>query len=143
MRLVVSSMTGQLVYLFLNIEYIYIEKIDECIWMEEVMHIMCKWTKKHNNESVYDVSARYIYIFEAEWRKHTNEQLFSLCFTFIFVKIFFAWSCDCHTASEKESTCSSVRKWANKLKRKKIRISHWNKFSVEIGKMSTSDKSQN
>lgn len=116
MRLVVSSMTGQLVYLFLNIEYIYIEKIDECIWMEEVMHIMCKWTKKHNNESVYDVSARYI--FEAEWRKHTNEQLFSLCFTFIFVKIFFAWSCDCHTASEKESTCSSVRKWANKLKRK-------------------------
>lgn len=80
MRLVVSSMTGQLVYLFLNIEYIYIEKIDECIWMEEVMHIMCKWTKKHNNESVYDVSARYIYIYLKQNEESTQ---MNSCFHYV------------------------------------------------------------
>lgn len=120
MRLVVSSMTGQLVYLFLNIEYIYIYRIDRWMYMNGRSYAYNVQMNKKTQQwiCVWCECTLYIYIFEAEWRKHTNEQLFSLCFTFIFVKIFFAWSCDCHTASEKESTCSSVRKWANKLKRK-------------------------
>lgn len=107
MQLVVSSMTGQLVYLILNIEYVYEWYLNVWVWIvqneqQTPMNLVYDMCCMLNIYFIYWIVQKNL-----DKKKQQQQQNigFHYAFTFIFVESFFVWSCDCHTASERESTC--------------------------------------